>query len=297
MAASGSRSPNPAPRRRMAAVAAIFAAVLALYVVALVWLDVSFEPNEQEFGMPMSAARVWIYMQVVAVDAVNDTIQIRISILPPKSSHGEPQTVADRDMTLVIYRETSSERIQVHAKQAFPEVTMNFDLQTGSIRYYPLDRYGTLIHFASFEGAVEGDARSAMPVHVTTWEGVLGYIVRAEEHALSEANGHMELQFTVARMGAVAFFGLAAYFAMMVLAVCGLTIGTLVVCRVRKIEATLFGAVGAIVFALPAVRSNLPGSPPLGVWGDVLVFFWAELAAVFGLCLLVVAWTRGGAKP
>jgi hypothetical protein len=60
---------------------------------------------------------------------------------------------------------------------------------------------------------------------------------------------------------------------------------------------TLVGALGAIVFALPAMRNALPGAPPIGVRADVLVFFWAELGAVIALCLFIAAWVRRGTPP
>ncbi|MBV9250167.1 MAG: DUF4436 family protein [Acetobacteraceae bacterium] len=54
----------------------------------------------------------------------------------------------------------------------------------------------------------------------------------------------------------------------------------------------------ALVFALPALRNNIPGEPPLGVWGDIAVFLWAELAAVIASGLVVLSWVRQtGSRP
>jgi Domain of unknown function (DUF4436) len=60
---------------------------------------------------------------------------------------------------------------------------------------------------------------------------------------------------------------------------------------------TLVGALGAMIFALPAVRNALPGAPPLDVRADILIFFWAELGAIIALCLFITAWARQGARP
>ena len=84
---------------------------------------------------------------------------------------------------------------------------------------------------------------------------------------------------------------------MLIMMTCALIIGSLVFLGVRKIEPTLVSALGAIIFALPALRNAIPGAPPLGVRADVLVFFWAELGAVIGLCLFIAAWAREGAQP
>jgi hypothetical protein len=84
---------------------------------------------------------------------------------------------------------------------------------------------------------------------------------------------------------------------MIVMMFCALVIGTLVFVGVRRIEVTLVGALGAMIFALPAVRNALPGAPPLGVRADILIFFWAELGAIIALCLFITAWARQGAPP
>ncbi|MGA6979750.1 MAG: DUF4436 family protein, partial [Pseudolabrys sp.] len=97
----------------------------------------------------------------------------------------------------------------------------------------------------------------------------------------------LQLQFAISRTGAVSFFGLAIYSAMLVMMVCALTISSLVFLGVRRIEVTLIGALGAMIFALPALRNALPGARPLGVRADILIFFWAELGAVIALCLFI----------
>lgn len=84
---------------------------------------------------------------------------------------------------------------------------------------------------------------------------------------------------------------------MLVMMVCALTISSLVFLGVRRIEVTLIGALGAMIFALPALRNALPGAPPLGVRADILIFFWAELGAVIALCLFISAWARQGSRP
>ncbi|MFY9817677.1 MAG: DUF4436 family protein, partial [Pseudolabrys sp.] len=107
----------------------------------------------------------------------------------------------------------------------------------------------------------------------------------------------LQLQFAISRTGAVSFFGLAIYSAMLVMMVCALTISSLVFLGVRRIEVTLIGALGAMIFALPALRNALPGARPLGVRADILIFFWAELGAVIALCLFISAWARQGSLP
>lgn len=52
------------------------------------------------------------------------------------------------------------------------------------------------------------------------------------------------------------------------------------------------GALGGMLFALPAMRYAMPGAPPLGVRADLLVFLWAELAVTLALLLFLVMWAQ-----
>jgi hypothetical protein len=240
-------------------------------------------------------ARIELYLQPMVIDPVNETMEVRLSALPARSAGDTPTTIADRDLVLMVHGGSSTERVQIRAHQPLPHVTFGFDLHDGSIRDYQLDDYVSVIRLACYEVGHE-ETGAALPAHVTSWEGVLGFGVRGQEVA-APRGGELQLRFTVNRTGAVEFFGLLAYCGMIVLAVCALTTSTLVFVGIRRIEVTLVGVLGAIVFALPAMRNALPGAPPLGVRADVLVFFWAELAAVIAFSLFIAAWARRGAQP
>ncbi len=282
--------------RRVLALAILVLVSGAGYGLVLARFDVSAETQERHFGAAANAAGLQVYLEPIAIDAVSDTMQVRISVLPPHDASHTSASTPERDLDLVIYRGGQADTVRIRANEAYPEVTFAFDLEGGSIRAYPLDAYTSLIQLAGLLPRQAGSGRSPVPIGVTVWEGILGYTVRAEETA-SALPGEMTLRFGVQRTGAVAFLGLAMYGAMAALALCGLTVGVLVFVGYRRIEVTLVGALGAIVFALPALRRALPGDPPLGIRADMLVFFWAELAAVLALCLFVSAWVRNGARP
>lgn len=74
-------------------------------------------------------------------------------------------------------------------------------------------------------------------------------------------------------------------------------IGALVFLGVRRVEATLTGTLSAMIFAVPALRSSLPGVPPLGGHADIVVFVWVELAVIIGLILFMIAWMERGLSP
>jgi hypothetical protein len=272
--------------------AVLLAGCAIAYGIILAQFDLSKGPGETELGALASDARVNLYLQPIQIDAVNNSMQVRISVVPLSDATA---TIADRDFLLNIQRGKQVEHVQIRATQPFPEVTFDFDLNGGNVRDYPLDRYVSLMTLAASERAQDGTERS-LPIHVTAWEGILGFSVKAQSVATQRPN-ELQLQFAVRRTGAVSFFGIAIYGAMIVMMFCALIIGGLVFVGVRRIEVTLVGALGAMIFALPALRNSMPGAPPLGVRADILFFFWAELGAIIALCLFMAAWARQGARP
>jgi uncharacterized protein DUF4436 len=50
-----------------------------------------------------------------------------------------------------------------------------------------------------------------------------------------------------------------------------------------------YGWLGAMLFALPAIRNTMPGVPGTGTLADYTVYFWAILTVA--LCLLVIGIT------
>jgi len=276
--------------RRVLTLAALLIGCAVVYGIILARID--FSKGETELGAPISQARVNLYLQPIQIDTANESMQVRISVVPLSDAK---VTIADRDFLLKIQRGKQVEHVQIRAGQSLPEVTYDFDLHDGDVRDYPLDRYVSLMTMAANESTQDGADRS-LPIHVTAWEGVLGFDVRAKSIA-TQRSDELQLQFAVSRRGAISFFGLAIYAAMLVMMFCALIIGSLVFISIRQIEATLVSALGAIIFALPAVRNALPGAPPLGVRADILIFFWAELGAIIALCLFITAWARRGAQP
>jgi hypothetical protein len=269
--------------------AALLAGCGLAYAFILAQFDLLKGPSETEHGALTAEARVSLYVQPIQIDVVNDSMQVRISVVP---ASGATATIADRDFLLKIQRGKQVEHVQIRAAQPLPEVTYDFDLNGGDVSDYPLDRYMVLMTFAASERAQDGSEK-LQPIHVTAWEGILGFSIKAQSVATQQPD-ELQLQFAVRRTGAVSF---AIYGAMIVMTLCALILGSLVFVGIRRIEVTIVGALGAMIFALPALRNALPGAPPLGVRADILIFFWAELGAIIALCLFIAAWARQGAQP
>jgi hypothetical protein len=290
-----SSGPARSVQRRAALLAALVGACALAYGLMLARFDLLDRPVEIELGQALGGRGIALYLQPIQVDPVNASMLMRISMAPGTVQGEAAAAVADRNLLLRIRRSRQVEQVTVGAGQPLPEVVFDFNLKDGDVRDYPLDRYGATMALAVSERGADG-AETPLPIHVTVWEGLLGFSVSGQP-APAQGPEAVGLSLEIRRTRAVSIFGIAIYGAMVVMAGCALLIGSLVFVGIRRIEVTFAGALGAIIFALPALRAALPGAPPLGVRGDVLFFFWAEFGALVALCLFVAAWARRGAQP
>ena len=284
------------PMVRLSLLAALLALAGAGYLLLLHGSVIGDLPQERTLDSPLPGeVRMRAYLELVSVDAARDAMQVRVSVAPPV---GGAPTLAGRDFALVLAHDREEERIEIQARKAPFVTTVELNLDGGDIGSYPLDAYQASLALRSFETspAPAGSAPKLLPVDLVVWERVLGFRLRAER-APNGPDGEERLAFSIHRSRAFVVFAVAAYGAMAVLGCGALTIGLLAAFRVRRVEPTLIGALAAIVFALPALRGALPASPPLGVSADVLVFLWAEMAAILALALLVATWARTGPRP
>ncbi|WP_146030161.1 DUF4436 family protein [Methylocella silvestris] len=255
--------------------------------------DLTEIPIERRFAKdPDAAPRLKIYIEPISADPARESIQFRVHVAPGQGMLGKRPNAADRDLYVIVRSGDAVAQQVFRADEPMTFLTVDADLNEGSIARYPFDRYVIDLRVQALEG-VDATPENEHPIalDITVWEGLLGYKIRSSLAPGGNA-GDIRLRFELRRVDAHVFFALATYGAMIVLACSSLLISFLVFLGYRKPEAAPLGALAALVFALPALRNALPLAPPLGVWADILVFLWAELAAVLGLALFVVAWAR-----
>src|SRR6516165_12166777 len=105
--------------RRAILLAALLIGCAIVYGTILAQFDLSREPGETELGAPAGGARVALYVQPIQIDAVNESMQVRISVMPLSDAK---VTIADRDFLLTIQR-GQVEHVQIRAGQLLPEIT------------------------------------------------------------------------------------------------------------------------------------------------------------------------------
>lgn len=283
---------------RWAAVAAILIGAAAGYLALLHQLRVTEAPEEREFGAAQAEeALVQVYIEPVSVNALNHSLHGNISVAVSRALRGQSLTTPDRDLVLVITHGRTAHEFKFAANEPIAARAFELDLTGGNVAEYPFDTYRADLVVQCFANALPPASQAqALPAQVRVWEALLGYHLEPSEQLGSNPR-EVRLTIEIHRSGAFALFALAAYSAMIVLAGSALTIGILTFTGVRRPDAPFVGALGAIVFALPALREALPGGPPLGVRADLFIFLWTVLAAVIALALFVSTWARSGSRP
>jgi hypothetical protein len=275
-------------------------AALAIVVIAQIATYVSRQRtaatgSEVQTYIGVSGADEADYIQVNArileVQPVAGTQQVRLTVTP----HG---SFANRDGSLNQTINLDADgylggSINLTGGEIPPPVQLVLDLE-GDLSQYPFDSYSSALQVRltrvvrNSDGT--GTSKSDEPVPMRL-------AVSAKQHDWAIASSHAEtwedgaISATVgARRGgamrAFALFELAVMIALACIAV-AMTYTTLI--TGRPLEFSMFVWLGAMLFALPAVRNTMPGVPGVGTVLDYAGFFWCLIAVA--ACLITAAIT------
>src|SRR4051794_12043208 len=117
--------------RRIIYVAAVLVMSTLLYGLVLSGFDVSEQPEEHELGAAASGAAVALYVEPLAIDPINESMQVRISVVPTRSADGASVVVPERDLVLMIHHDSNVEHVRIQAGHPPPQATFGVDLHDG----------------------------------------------------------------------------------------------------------------------------------------------------------------------
>ncbi|MDA2988361.1 MAG: DUF4436 family protein [Actinomycetota bacterium] len=164
---------------------------------------------------------------------------------------------------------------------------------SGEIYAYPFDT-----HEAFMALSVETFEREAGGINQTTGEltssidvqgAISGWDIKAD---LSSLGNFPLADLTLKRAFSTQAFAIVLILMAISVVVLALIASLMTVTNRRKFEVALLTWNGAILFALPLLRTYLPGSPPIGAAMDIYLYLWTFVLAVSSLVLMVVAWSE-----
>jgi hypothetical protein len=280
--------------RRLGLLCALLLGAAALYAAVFIILYRTPPNNEQIFSDGGPSPPLNIYVSFSDMYPVREEVLVHVDFA---AIEGKPHGVhypgvPPRDLIVHVDDRNAIQDVRLPAGESAQPAVLSLSLN-GSVGNYPFDQYdgSILISAAGMQSGVP------QPVRLTVWPVMSSWNIRVEQAVpVAAAVDGVALEIRIARPASYIVIAIAVYSAMALLGISGLTIGSLAFLGIRRIEATLTGTLGAMVFAIPALRAALPGTPPLGGHADVLVFVWVELAVIIGLMLFVLTWARRGSS-
>ena len=189
---------SPGRLMRLVAIVIIVVMLAVGYGFLLRQFDVSAMPMEQQFGIvggEKPAAQ--IYIEALSIDALNDAMQMRVSLATSRAPRGQRPATPDRDLRLMITHDKTVEEIKIAANDHGLTNTFEVDLNDGSVADYPLDVYRSDLRVRLVEGVTRPDnPAELLPAKVTVWEGLLGFQLEPHEE-LGSAPGELWLSFKI----------------------------------------------------------------------------------------------------
>ncbi|WP_341577805.1 DUF4436 family protein [Microbacterium schleiferi] len=292
-------SSTPARRRgrRAAMVGGILALVL-LYVVVVLLYASGGRIERASVSSGGSGQPLVLTLTPADVDAAASHLTLRITPGPDLGSYSSDQFSMDQTVHVLVTGTDGSRTITYGADEVVGAETVALTLD-GFIEQWPFDRYTTETMIVPLREAADGEG-VPIPYELAVDGRVPGWNVTAqavELPAMATEDGlitTLGVQFTITRAASTIAFGVVLLTLMVIAPVLVLTAAITVYRGRRKIEATMLGWFGAMLFATIPLRNFLPGSPPIGSWVDYLIVLWVIAALIAGLVIFILAWLRSG---
>ena len=238
-------------------------------------------------GNDQNPDRVAVAVRVLSIDPQKGDMALRLELVPQGAWADEGGFLAARDMILYVNNSAGSQERTFQKGKPLSPMDVTLSLYDGLPTDYPFDSYlADLQLFMVTSGKEADQPQEIIPLVTSLYANLHGYQFETTVEPEGADLGTF-VTFKVARAFTTVFFAVFIMIAMWALSLCVLSWALSVLIRKRRIEATLFGWVGAMLFAFPALRNAVPGAPPIGALTDFLAFFWAEAIVMISLAILV----------
>jgi len=275
-------------------------AALGILIVAQIATFVSRNNTESAgsevrtyLGVSDSSSEDYIQVnaRVLEVQPVAGTQQVRLTIAP----HG---SFANRDGSLKQTINLDADgyvggSINLSGGEIPPPVQLVLDLD-GDLSQYPFDSYASALQVRltrvvkNADGSGTTKSEEPVPTRLAVSAKQHDWAVTSSEAEAWE-DGAISVGLGASRGGAMRAFALFELLVMVALALIAVAMTYTTLITGRPLEFSMFVWLGAMLFALPAVRNTMPGVPGVGTVLDYAGFFWCLIAVA--ACLITAAIT------
>lgn len=132
---------------------------------------------------------------------------------------------------------------------------------------------------------------NAVPFSLDLRQDVTGFKIETKELKQKDRGFSIaEITFNVERSQSSLGFAVFIMVLIGLLTLVAFLAGFAVVVLGRRIEMSMLGWLGGMLFALVPLRNAMPGAPPIGCLADYMSFFWAEAITAATLIAVVLTW-------
>ena len=266
------------------------AIVIAIYTLVVVFYSVeggsTFSDSDQAPTTGISAI-----LEPISVTPEASVATLRITLASNDKAIEAPDGRAADNIRVTVSGPDGSQEVRIVQGGAFGRAEIEVGI-SGELAQYPFDTYsGNYFVTADFfdrESGGVNQTRETIPVLVTTRGAVNGWDTEFAVEYTAAPDAVVSIGFE--RAFSTKLFALVLVTLAFIVSLIALVISLLVFSNRRKIEIALLAWSGSLIFALPILRTYLPGAPPIGAAVDIYVFLWSIVMAFVAVFLIVAAW-------
>ena len=295
---------SDAPHRRKIAIVVV-ATVMPVAVATYFFVLSSFNATEPTLISDEIDNGIVIHGRVLSIDPSEGAMTVRLRF----GTRGQYQDQDARlavPVTLFVTTAKGDTEIPFAAGGFMSPVEVTIGFERGRVTDYPFDNYRSFFSFFFLPQSVpRGSAlveADVIPTQLQLVYGAHGFDIdiNDELEGVHLVRHDQVLDVRVHRSLSTRFFAWFVMVLMGALALASLAIVVVLTYWGRAIGPGVLGYLAALLFAFPAVRSVMPGSPPIGSYSDYLAFFWSEAIVAATLLVLAIIWlareVRAGAS-
>ena len=267
----------------------------ALIIVVIYTLVVAFYSTEGASTFTVTSEPpsqgISAVIEPIAISPDQSLASFRITLASNDSAIEDANGRASDNIRLTVSGPDGSQEIRIPEGSAFGRAEVSLGI-SGELAEYPFDGYSAVYFvvadFFDRETGGVNQSREPIPVTVTTRGAVNGWdgAINVEYTAAPAAVVSVEFE----RAFSTKLFALLLITLSFIVAALALIISLLVFSNRRRVEAALLAWTGSLLFALPILRSYLPGAPPIGAAIDIYVFLWSIVMSFVAVFFVAAAW-------
>lgn len=246
-----------------------------------------------EEGEPLPPNHLDILITTTSIDTAKNDLFLRVDARPVGSLAAADGLSLTRAVSLDILGDVGKASYRFARGDRIPPIDVTIGLDSGDPSAYPFDSYT-----GSFIVRDTAPGLDPTPTQLSLVGGLSGFKVGGGTQPADQLDPDEHgLLVTIDRAPVTSAFAVLILVLLAMLALIAATIAVHAWRRQGRSEIPMVTSLAAMLFATITLRNAMPGSPPLGAFIDILVFFWAVTVIACSLAAVVLLWIHPRPPP